>query len=65
MRVIWGSCQAARAFPRMPPGPLAGVPKARKPKGAKSPAGRSKARRADRAHLRPAETLAAMRPKAD
>jgi len=45
--VIWGSCQAARAFPRMPPGLLAGVPKARKPKGAKSPAGRSKARRAE------------------
>ena len=31
----------------MPPGPLAGVPKARKPKGAKSPAGRSEARRAE------------------
>jgi len=48
LRVIWGSCQAARTFPRMPPGPLGrGVPKARKPKGAKSPAGRSKARRAE------------------
>ena len=45
--MIWGSCQAARAFPRLPPGLLAGVPKARKPKGAKSPAGRSKARRAE------------------